>query len=148
MGPGGVMMIIKTSTDNKNRTVSEIKSILTKAGGKFGEPGSSMWNFDQVGAISIDLTDKDADELEMTAIEAGANDTKIDDGFLFVYTAPQDLQKVQENLTQQNIEISDASLTYLPKTLANIDEGTQDKYDNLLETLDDQEDVEEIYDNL
>jgi YebC/PmpR family DNA-binding regulatory protein len=148
MGPGGVMMIIKTSTDNKNRTVSEIKSILTKAGGKFGEPGSSMWNFDQVGAITIDLAGKDADELELAAIEAGANDTKIDEGFLFIYTEPQDLQKVQENLLEKNIEISESNLTFLPKTLADIDAHAQESYDKLLETLDDQEDVEDIYDNL
>lgn len=148
MGPGGVMMIIKTSTDNKNRTVSEIKSILTKAGGKFGEVGSSMWNFESVGAITIDLTGRDADELEMAAIEAGANDTKIEDNNLIIYTAPQELQKVQNNLEEKNIEISDSNLTFLPKTTAEIDSATQEKYDNLLETLDDQEDVEEIFDNL
>lgn len=147
-GPGGIMMIIKTSTDNKNRTVSEIKSILTKAGGKFGESGSSMWNFEQVGAITIDLSSKDSDELEMLAIEAGARDTKIDDGLLFVYTETQDLQKVQEKLIENNITISESNLTFLPKSTVGIDANTQESYDKLLETLDDQEDVEEIFDNL
>ena len=148
MGPGNIMMLIKTSTDNKNRTVSEIKSILTKAGGKFGESGSSMWNFEQVGEITIDLSGKDADELEMLAIEAGAKDTKIDDGFLFVYTETQDLQKVQNNLIEKNIEISESKLTFLPKSTVEIDSATQESYDKLLEILDDQEDVEEIFDNL
>ncbi|MFZ2975131.1 MAG: YebC/PmpR family DNA-binding transcriptional regulator [Candidatus Moraniibacteriota bacterium] len=147
-GPGNIMMLIKTSTDNKNRTVSEIKSILTKASGKFGEYGSSMWNFEQVGAITIDLNGKDADELEMLAIEAGAKDTKIDDGLLFVYTETQDLQKVQEKLMENNITISESNLTFLPKSTVEIDANTQESYDKLLEILDDQEDVEEIFDNL
>ncbi|KKQ13967.1 MAG: transcriptional regulator [Candidatus Moranbacteria bacterium GW2011_GWF2_36_839] len=146
-GPGNIMMLIKTSTDNKNRTVSEIKSILTKAGGKFGESGSSMWNFEQVGEITIDLSGKDADELEMLAIEAGAKDTKIEDGLLFIYTETQDLQKVQEKLSEKNIEISQANLTFLPKSTVEIDSSTQESYDKLLEILDDQEDVEEIFDN-
>ncbi|MDO9231195.1 MAG: YebC/PmpR family DNA-binding transcriptional regulator [bacterium] len=147
-GPGNIMMLIKTSTDNKNRTVSEIKSILTKAGGKFGESGSSMWNFEQVGEITIDLSGKDADELEMLAIEAGAKDTKIDGNLLFVYTETQDLQKVQEKLMANNIEISESNLTFLPKSTVEIDSATQESYDKLLETLDDQEDVEEIFDNI
>jgi len=147
-GPGNIMMLIKTSTDNKNRTVSEIKSILTKAGGKFGESGSSMWNFEQVGAIAIDLTGKDADELEMLAIEAGANDTKIEENNLIIFTAPQDLQKVQNNLEEKNIKISESTLTFIPKSTVEIDANTQESYDKLLETLDDQEDVEEIFDNL
>lgn len=147
-GPGNIMMLIKTSTDNKNRTVSEIKSILTKASGKFGESGSSMWNFEQVGEITLDLSGKDADELEMLAIEAGAKDTKIEDNSLFIYTETQDLQKVQEKLMANNIEISQANLTFLPKTTVEIDAHTQESYDKLLETLDDQEDVEEIFDNL
>lgn len=147
-GPGNIMMLIKTSTDNKNRTVSEIKSILTKAGGKFGEAGSVAWNFDQVGVILIDLTGKDADEIEMLAIEAGANDTKIGGTSLFIYTNPQYLQKVQNNLDEKNIEISESNLTFLPKSTVVIDSATQESYDKLLEALDDQEDVEEIFDNL
>ncbi|PIP28020.1 MAG: YebC/PmpR family DNA-binding transcriptional regulator [Candidatus Moranbacteria bacterium CG23_combo_of_CG06-09_8_20_14_all_35_22] len=147
-GPGNIMMLIKTSTDNKNRTVSEIKSILTKAGGKFGEVGSSMWNFEQVGEITIDLTGKDADELEMIAIESSAKDTKIDGNLLFVYTETQDLQKVQEKLIENNIEISESNLTFLPKSTVEIDANTQESYNKLLEILDDQEDVEEIFDNL
>lgn len=147
-GPGNIMMLIKTSTDNKNRTVSEIKSILTKAGGKFGESGSSMWNFESVGAITIDLSGKDADELEMLAIEAGANDTKIEENNLIIFTAPQDLQKVQNNLEEKNIKISESNLTFIPKSTVEIDANTQESYDKLLETLDDQEDVEEIFDNL
>jgi YebC/PmpR family DNA-binding regulatory protein len=148
MGPGGIMMLIKTTTDNKNRTVSEIKSILTKAGGKFAEAGSSMWNFEQVGSIVIDTTGKDIDEIEMTAIEAGANDTKIEEGNLIIFTDTNNLQKVQENLSQKNIPISDAGLTFVPKNTVVIDEKIQENYDKLLEILDDQEDVDEIFDNI
>ena len=147
-GPGNIMMMIKTSTDNKNRTVSEIKSILTKAGGKFGEAGSIMWNFESVGNIIVDATGKNMDELEMIAIEAGAKDIKLDNNSLIIFTEVSDLQKIQEKLMQNNLTILESGLTYLPKSTIEIDSATQKSYDKLLEILDDQEDVEEIFDNL
>jgi YebC/PmpR family DNA-binding regulatory protein len=148
MGPGGIMMLIKASTDNKNRTVSEVKSILTKTGGKFGEAGSVMWNFDQVGSINIDSKNKDLEELEMIAIEAGAKDIKTDQETLFIFTDPKELQAVQDKLIEKNIDISDAGLAYLPKNTVEVDEKTKASYEKLIEALEDQEDVEEIFDNL
>jgi YebC/PmpR family DNA-binding regulatory protein len=148
MGPGGIMMLIKASTDNKNRTVSEVKSILTKTGGKFGEAGSVMWNFEQVGGISVGLEGKNLEELEMIAIESGAKDIKLDTEILSIFTDPKDLQKVQEKLIEKNIEILESGLSYLPKNPVKIDEKNKKDYEKLLEALDDQEDVEEIFDNL
>lgn len=148
MGPGGVMLLIKATTDNKNRTVSEIKTILTKTGGKFGESGSSMWNFEQVGNIVLNAKDKDLTSLEMIAIDAGAIDTKIEEDVLIVFTNQSDLQKVQDSLIKQKIDILESGLTFLPKTLAKIDEATRLNYEKLLEALDEQDDVDEIFDNL
>ena len=148
MGPSGIMMLIKGSTDNKNRTVSEVKSILTKTGGKFGEAGSVMWNFEQVGSIIVNLEGKNMEELEMLAIESGAKDIKIDQEILFIFTDPKDLQKVQENLIEKNIEISDAGLAYLPKSTVEVDEKIKVSYEKLVEALEEQDDVEEIFDNL
>jgi YebC/PmpR family DNA-binding regulatory protein len=148
MGPGGVMMLIRATTDNKNRTVSEVKAILTKTGGKFGESGSAMWNFEQVGSIVIDAKNKNLDELEMLAIDAGAKDTKIEEDALIVFTNQSDLQKVQDNLIKENLKILESGLTFLPKTTVKIDEATQLDYEKLLEALDEQDDVDEIFDNL
>lgn len=148
MGPGSVMMLIKTTTDNKNRTLGEVKTVLTKNGGKFGEEGSSMWNFEQVGKIAAKLEGKDADEVEMTAIEAGARDTAQEDDRLIVYTGVKDLQTVQDKLMAEKLTISESGLSFLPKSTIAIDETTRTAYDKLLEALDDQDDVEEIYDNL
>lgn len=148
MGPGGVMMIIKSTTDNRNRAVSEIKTLLTKAGGKMGEKGSSMWNFDSVGMIYTDAEGKDLDEIELAAIDAGAKDTKIEDDALLIFTEPDKLNAVRENITAKGVKILEAGLGYVPKTIAEIDENTRLDYEKLLETLDDHDDVDEIYDNL
>lgn len=148
MGPGNIMMLIKTATDNRNRTVNEVKAILTKSGGKLGEMGSAMWNFDQVGFIDADIARKDRDEMEMLAIEAGAKDTKIDGDILTVFTAPSDLQKIQKELQDKGLTIKDFGLSYEAKTKAEVDEAAKTSYEKLLEALDEQDDVQEISDNL
>ncbi|MDR3559376.1 MAG: YebC/PmpR family DNA-binding transcriptional regulator [Candidatus Pacebacteria bacterium] len=148
MGPGGIMLLIKTTTDNKNRTLGEIKTILTKNGGKFGEAGSAMWNFEQAGSIILDAENKNTEELEMVAIEAGAKDIKSEENNFIVFTEPHELQKVQETLEKSGLKILEAGLTYLPKSTVAIDEETRLDYEKLLEALDEQDDVDEIYDNL
>lgn len=148
VGPGGIMMIIKVTTDNRNRTVSEIKSILTKAGGKISEMGSVMWNFKPVGAIYIENIKKDSTEIELLAIDAGASDTKIKDETLNIFTDPKNLLTVQKKLIEEGVDVSDAGLVYLPKNILKIDELIRLDYEKLLENLNEQDDVEEIYDNL
>jgi len=148
IGPGNIMMIIKTATDNRNRTVSEIKSILTKAGGKMAEMGSSMWNFEQVGRIYVELDKEDQEKIELMAIEAGAKDLQSEEAGMIVFTEPQELGKIQSELDSKNVKIAEAGLIFLPKNTVQIDKITRQNYEKLLETLDDQDDVEEIYDNL
>jgi len=149
MGPGNVMMLIKATTDKKNRTLGEVKTALTKNNGKFGDAGSAMWNFDQVGAIIIETDENsDTEELELAAIEAGAKDMKTEEDAFVIFTEPTQLQAVQDKLKEAGIEISEANLSYLPKTVAEIDAATRESYDKLLEVLDELDDVDEIYDNL
>lgn len=147
-GPGNVLMLISAVTDNRNRTVSEIKSILNKLGGKMGETGSSMWNFEQVGCISIDSSKKDLDELELVAIDSGAKDIKIEENAVHIFTDLRDLQKVKYNLEKEEIKISETGLVFIPKSTLEIDERARISYEKLLEALADQDDVNEIYDNL
>jgi transcriptional/translational regulatory protein YebC/TACO1 len=142
-------MIIKTATDNRNRTVSEIKSIFTKAGGKLGEMGSVMWNFKKVGNINLTVPKgEDHYALEEKAIDAGAEDTIYAGDVLTVYTLPENLQSVQKNLTAAGLGIEDAGLVYAPLQKTTLSDDDRLDYEKLLETLDDQDDVQEIYDNL
>ena len=149
VGPGNVMMLVKTATDNRNRTVSEVRSIFTKAGGKLGEMGSAMWNFKKVGNIIINIpAGEDYSVMEEKAIDAGAEDTLYEGDSLVVYTLPENLKNVQENLEKMGVKIEDAALTYAPLQKATLSADDQIDYEKLLETLDDQDDVQEIYDNL
>lgn len=149
MGPCGVMMLIKVATDNRNRAVSEIKNILTKAGGKLGEPGSVSWNFKKIGSINISVSNEnDLDKIEEKAIDAGAEDTNYFDNILTIYTAPENLKIVQENLEKADLKIENAGLAFIPLQKTILSESDRISYEKLLETLDDQDDTQEIFDNL
>ena len=148
-GPGQVAMLIKTATDNKNRTLGEIKNILTKAGGKMVPAGSVSFLFKQVGNINIPVKGgEDPYALELKAIEAGAEDTIYSDNTLTIYTKPEELQKVREHLEGHKIIIEDARLVFAPIQKNKLEEDNKLDYEKLLETLDNQDDVQEIYDNL
>ncbi len=148
-GPGNVAMLIKTATDNKNRTVGELKSILSKAGGKVVPNGSVSYLFKQVGEINVSVPENsDPYEIEMKAIEAGAEDTIYSDNTLVVFTKIEELQKVQEHLEKAGLAIENAGLVYVPTQKTTLDDSARIDYERLLETLDDQDDVQEIYDNL
>lgn len=148
-GPGQVAMLIKTATDKKNRTLGELKNILIKAGGKLVSAGSVSFLFKQVGNISVAVpTGTDSSGVEMQAIEAGAEDTSYNDNVLTIYTQVENLQKVRENLEKNGIKIEGAGLVFVSAQKTALDAADQVDYEKLLEALDDQDDVQEIYDNL
>jgi YebC/PmpR family DNA-binding regulatory protein len=148
-GPGQVAMLIKTATDSKNRTLGEIKTILTKNGGKGVPAGSVSFLFKLMGGISVSSEEnEDQYEMEMKAIEAGAEDTNYVDSVLAVYVKPEELQRVKENLESRGLKIESADLVYVPLQKVSISEEEKNSYEKLLELLDDQDDVQEIYDNL
>lgn len=147
-GPGQVAILIKTATDNKNRTLSEVRNALNKNGGKMVEGGSVSWQFEQVGILEIAKSEMDSEELEMLFIEANAKDYKEDEGEWIVYTEMTELQKVKETLEKSGLKMTNASIGYVAKDTIEIDEETQEKYEQLLMALDEQEDVADIFDNL
>ncbi len=148
-GPGQVAMLIKTATDNTNRTLGEIRTLLTKNGGKWVPEGSVSFLFKKVGAITLEIENENQlDELEMQSIEAGAEDTEYSENILKVYTLPENLQTVRDGLEKLKLKIEDAQLIYLPVQKTSLSESDQATYEKLLEILDDQDDVQEIYDNL
>src|SRR5690606_16224088 len=144
----GVALMIHAMTDNRNRTVAEIRAALTRSNGTLGENGSVGWMFDQMGAIVISAGDHDADEISAVAIDAGATDVVTEEGVVEVYTEPQDLHRVQEELSGAGYEIDTAELTMKPKTLMSPDTDDAVKAIRLLEKLEDLDDVQTVYSNL
>jgi YebC/PmpR family DNA-binding regulatory protein len=146
-GPGGVAILIEAMTDNRNRTVGEIRSVLTRAGGSLGESGSVAWQFDSRGVIAIDAAGKGAEAVADAAIEAGADDFHIDGDAVEVYTAPGDLEAVRQALLDASVAIESAELSMVAKTPVPIDDSHADQVIRLLEKLEDLDDVQRVYSN-
>ena len=147
-GPGGTALMIQTLTDNRNRTVGEIRAALTRSGGSLGENGSVSWMFDQVGLILLDANGSDPDELALVAIDAGADDVSVEDGGIEIYTQPQDLHRVQEELLKGGYTVESAELTMRPKTQIAPESDLAVKVIRLVEKLEDLDDVQMVYTNL
>jgi YebC/PmpR family DNA-binding regulatory protein len=151
-GPGGVAVLIKAVTDNKNRTVSEIKHILTKSGGSMAGPGSVAWMFEQLGVIRLtteELKNKNIsqDDFEMSLIEVGAQDIKVEEDEIEVLTKIEDLQKVLGKIKEMNIEPNKSGIEWVAKEKAEISEENVDKLQNLFGELEEREDVEDYFTN-
>jgi len=144
-----ITMMIQVATDNKNRAVSEIKSLLKKSGGQMVPNGSVGYLFENVGIIEIPLPQNNFSEegLEMTLIASGAKDLDHNAEGFTLYTQPKDLKEVENVLSQKNILFSHSTLGYRSTQLISLQKEAQEKYDLLLEQLDEQEDVQAIYDN-
>jgi len=147
-GPGGIPIICEIITDNKNRTLSEIKTILNKHSGKLANEGSVAWMFNKKGIIVVKGSPSTQEELELLAIDAGAEDVKWqDEHTLEVYTKPEELAKTKTSLTKQKIEIESATLGWIPKEEVAINESAEAKLTKLFEELDEQDDVQDIFSN-
>ena len=150
-GPGGIAMLIECVTDNTNRTLSEVKNIISKLGGRFGSAGSVKWMFDRKGCLEIkkDDSNKTGDELELAIIETGAENFREKEGLIEVYTKPEDLYKIKNDLEKQGIKIENAALEWIPKDEIKIDDQkVTAQIEKLFEALDEQDDVNEVYSNL
>ncbi|NTW13839.1 MAG: YebC/PmpR family DNA-binding transcriptional regulator [Candidatus Moranbacteria bacterium] len=147
-GPGQVALLIGTATDNRNRTFGDIRTILTKNGGKIVSEGAVSYLFTLSGEIVIPLDNRNQDEAELTAIEAGAEDVSRDGVSLIVLSRPEDLQKTKESLEAAGFAIGSASLAYIPTQKMSISKENRTQYDALLEALDEHADVQDVWDNL
>jgi YebC/PmpR family DNA-binding regulatory protein len=147
-GPGGAAIMVKALTDNRNRTVGEVRAVFTRAGGNLGETGSVNYLFDQLGVITINADGADPDELALQAIDAGAEDIKTADGAVEVYTAPTALKAVQDALGAQGLQVEDAAITMQPKAMVSLSEEETIKVVRLMERLEDLDDVQEVYTNV
>jgi YebC/PmpR family DNA-binding regulatory protein len=144
--PGGVAVMVECMTDNKNRTVSEIRSAFSKGGGNLGEDGSAAYIFHKTGMLIFDSS-VDEDALMEAAMEAGAEDIANEDGQQVVYTDPQDFEDVKNGLNEQGFEPEVAEVTMKPDTTIHVEGDQAEKVLKLLETLEDHDDVQNVYAN-
>jgi len=150
-GPGGTALIIKCLSNNKNRTASQIKHILTSNGGSLGSPNSVLWQFELKGVIRIEnekLAEKNLEELELQIIDTGAQDIAKEEDSLIIYTKPEDLQKISTSLKTLGLEADYAEIEYVAKERITISEELKEKNQKLFEALDEEEDVDNYYTNL
>ena len=145
--PGGVAVLIRALTDNKNRTAQELRHVLSKNGGNMAESGSVGWIFERKGLITVPAGQiADMDEFMMLAIDAGAEDIKEQEDPVQVIVVPEDLTKVRDALTEAGYDVK-ASLTYLPKNTVKVTGQDAEKLLRCLNALEDLDDVQEVYAN-
>lgn len=145
MGPGGVGIIIETATDNKNRTFPEVRSTLTKNGGRVADNGSVSFQFTRKGVIRVAETGEDA---LLTILDAGAEDAIEEDGAIIVYTELKDLAKVRQAIVDAGLTVQEADLQYVPNSLVPIDDSeVAGRVLKLLDALDDLDDVVGVHTN-
>jgi YebC/PmpR family DNA-binding regulatory protein len=146
-GPGKVAIIVKGITDNKNRTISAVRQIFEKHGGTLGQSGAVSWMFDAKGVIRVNKAGQSAEELELKAIDLGAQDLKEEGTELVIYTEPDKLQTVKDGLEKNNMAIEFAELDLVPQNYTKFDDAIKEKLMKLFEALDEDPDVSNYYSN-
>lgn len=146
-GPGGAAIMIDAMTDNKNRTVGELRSLMGKNGGNIGENGCVAWIFEKKGLIVIDAADRDEDELMELVLEAGADDLQKENGHFEIKTAVENFETVRKAIEDKGIEMEFAEITRLPGNTVEVDEKKGRQLLRLMDLLDDHEDVQKAYSN-
>lgn len=146
-GPGGVAILMEALTDNKNRTVSELRHILTRHGGNLATTGSVAYNFEKKGIITVNKDTCTEDDLLVIALEAGADDISTEDDVYEVSVDPSHFEKVKKALESAKIAIASATVTMIPKTTIKVDEKNAPKIISLMDALEDHDDIQNVYAN-
>ncbi len=147
-GPGGVAILVDALTDNRNRTVSEVRQVLSRNGGSLGEAGSVSWQFESRGVVSISVPEgADPDELALQVIDAGADDVRVEDRRIEAYVDPSGLSDLRAALEERDLTIDSAEVTMLPRATVPLDEKTAVQVLRLLDALEELEDVQRVYSN-
>ncbi len=146
-GPGGMAVLVKALSDNRNRAIQEVRSTFTRHGGSLGENGCVSWLFDQKGRITVKAEGLNAEELELTAIDAGADDVQKIDSIVEIYTKPEDLEKVRTALKGKNMPITATELSMEPRTMVQLDEKSALQALRLLDKLEEIDDVQNVFSN-
>ncbi|MDP9353198.1 MAG: YebC/PmpR family DNA-binding transcriptional regulator [Chloroflexota bacterium] len=149
-GPGGAAVMVEALTDNRNRTVAEVRNVFNRSGGRMGETGSVGWLFDEQGVLAVEpIPGQASDDIALAAIEAGATDVNdTEDGVVEVFTDLHDLKVVEEALSQQGFTVTSAEKTYSPKTIVEPSPEEASTLARLLEKLEDLDDVQGVHTNV
>jgi len=147
-GPNGIAMILEALTDNRNRTVSEIRHVFSRLGGNLGESGCVSWMFSRTGYVSLLPGDADPEEVALEAIDAGAEDVEISDTVIEVYTQLEDFKAVQAAMEASDYEVGEASVSWRPQTTMALEEKDTLRVLKLIEALEELDDVQNVYSNI
>jgi YebC/PmpR family DNA-binding regulatory protein len=146
-GPSGVAVLVEALSDNRNRTVQEVRRLFTRHGGNLGESGCVSWLFENRGVITVESNDSPAEEIALRAIDAGAEDVKTEEGYVEIYTQPQDLEKVRQLIEEKEHVIS-AELSLMPQTTVLLEENKAVQALNFLDELEGLDDVQHVFSNI
>jgi len=146
-GPGGVAVLAEVMTDNKNRTVGEIRKVFSRHGGNLGESGCVAFLFEKKGCIHVDAAKVDEDKLMTIALDAGAEDLQREEGVFAVTTAPKDFDRVRDKIVKSGIQPLSAEITMLPKSTVKLEGKHAEQMLRLMEELEEHDDVQHVYAN-
>lgn len=146
-GPGGVAMLIEVATDNKNRSVAEVRHLFSKYNGSMGENGSVAWMFNRKGIITLPVQNKSEDEIMDIVLEAGAEDLHTEEDFFEVQTDLESFEPVRKALVAADLQIENASLQWIAKNTVSVSTEDAEKVMKLIEAMEDSEDVQNVYSN-
>ena len=146
-GPGGAAILLQAITDNRNRTVSDIRSTFTKAGGNLAQSGAVAWQFAQKGVVVVEADEEQAEELALLAIDAGADDFETYETSLHLYSAPSDLEGIRHALTESEANITSSEIAMLPNNAIELDDKVAFQTLRLLDQLEELDDVQRVFSN-
>lgn len=146
-GPGGAAILVQALSDNRNRTLQDVRNIFTRHGSSLGESGCVAWIFESRGLITVPINDLDPEELALQAIDAGAEDVKIENDYVEIYTKPEETQMVRETLEKQKLSIASAELSMVPKTIVELEEKPALQTLKLLDKLEELDEVQQVSSN-
>ena len=147
-GPAGVALMVEGTTDNKNRTASEMRKIFSSHGGNMGETGCVGWMFSKKGYIGVEKSKYDEEQLMTLALDLGADDFRTDDEDYFeILTKPEDYEKVKKGLEEKNVPLATAELTFQPQTYVKLTGKDADHMIALMDALEEHDDVKNTYSN-
>jgi len=146
-GPSGIAVLVEALTDNRNRTVQDVRRLFTRHGGNLGESGCVSWLFESRGVITVEGNTSDAEGIALRAIDAGAEDVKSDNGFVEIYTQPQDLERIRKIIEEKEHVVS-AELSLMPKTTVVLDENKAVQALSFLDELEALDDVQRVFSNM
>jgi len=147
-GPGGVAILLQVVSDNRNRALQEIRHTLSRGGGSLGEAGCVAWLFETKGVITIESSGQEAEEAALYAIDAGAEEVKIEKGYLEIYTKPEELDTIRKAMERKNLSLISSDIPMLPKITVELEEKTAWQALKLLDQLEELDDVQRVFSNI